>query len=59
MDEAKAHFWIVDDDPAIRIPMSHFLAEIGYQVRAPEDRSAALVEIGKEVRDTLKDYFAR
>lgn len=53
MDEAKVSLLIVDDDPAIRISMSQFLAEIGYQVRTAEDGSGGLVEIGKEVPDIL------
>jgi ActR/RegA family two-component response regulator len=36
MEEAKAYLLIVDDDTAIRIPMSRSLAEIGYQEQTAE-----------------------
>jgi len=37
MNETKANLLIVDDEPSIRMSLSHVLAEIGYRVRTAED----------------------
>jgi len=44
---------IVDDEPAIRMSLSHLLAEIGYSVRSAQDGFSALVEIWKEIPDII------
>ena len=53
MMEAKGKLLIVDDDPAIRIPISAYLTEVGYQVRMAEHGLAGLAEIEKEAPGIL------
>jgi DNA-binding NtrC family response regulator len=53
MNETKANLLIVDDEPSIRMSLSHVLAEIGYRVRTAEDGVTALVAINEEVPDIL------
>ena len=53
MPDEKVRLLIVDDEPAIRMSMSHVLAEIGYRVRSAEDGFSALRELKKEIPDIL------
>jgi len=53
MHETKANLLIVDDEPSIRMSLSHVLAEMGYRVRTAEDGVAALIAIDDEVPDIL------
>lgn len=53
MPGEKVRLLIVDDEPAIRMSMSHVLAEIGYRVRSAEDGFSALRELKKEIPDIL------
>ncbi len=53
MRHAEARFFIVDDEPSIRMSLSHVLAEMGYRVRTAEDGFSALAELREEVPDIL------
>ncbi len=47
----KEKILIVEDDPAMRLGMSHFLASSGYSVKAIEDGNKALSAIEQEIFD--------
>ena len=49
----KERLLIVDDEPSIRESLSSVLAEIGHPVRTAEDGFSALIEIRKEIPDTI------
>jgi DNA-binding NtrC family response regulator len=49
MRHAEARFFIVDDEPSIRMSLSHVLTEMGYRVRTAEDGFSALAELREEV----------
>jgi CheY-like chemotaxis protein len=51
--DCSATLLIVDDEPAIRMSLSHVLTEIGYSVRSAEDGFSALDEIRKELPDIV------
>lgn len=53
MPETKHKLLVVDDDPAIRIPISEYLTELGYQVRTAEHGLAGLAEIQKDAPGIL------
>ena len=53
MANSSARILIVDDEPSIRISLSHALAEIGYRVRSAEDGFTALQEIRQQMPDVL------
>jgi CheY-like chemotaxis protein len=53
MSHAEVRFFIVDDEPSIRMSLSHVLSEIGYRVRTAEDGFSALAELRKEIPDIL------
>ena len=53
MLETRARLLIADDEPSIRLAMSHVLTEIGYQVRSAQDGFSALAEMRREVPDIL------
>jgi DNA-binding NtrC family response regulator len=53
MHETKANLLIVDDEPSIRMSLSHVLGEMGYRVRTAEDGVAALIAINDDVPDVL------
>jgi CheY-like chemotaxis protein len=53
MPGTLATLLIVDDEPAIRMSISHVLTEVGYRVRSAEDGFAALREIRSEVPELL------
>jgi DNA-binding NtrC family response regulator len=53
MRHTEAGFFIVDDEPSIRMSLSHVLAEMGYRVRTAEDGFSALAELREEIPDIL------
>jgi len=53
MLETRAKLLIADDEPSIRLAMSHVLTEIGYQVRSAQDGFSALAEMRRETPDIL------
>ena len=53
MPLVKAKLLIVDDEPLIRLSMSHALAEIGFEVRCADDGIAALGAIRQAMPDIL------
>ena len=53
MLETRAKLLIADDEPTIRLAMSHVLTEIGYQVRSAQDGFSALAEMRRETPDIL------
>jgi len=53
MSLVKAKLLIVDDEPLIRLSMSHALAEIGFEVRCAGDGIAALGAIREAMPDIL------
>jgi CheY-like chemotaxis protein len=53
MPNASARILIVDDEPSIRLSLSHALAEIGYRTRSAEDGFTALHEIRQQMPDIL------
>jgi len=53
MSCTKERLLIVDDEPSIRMAMSHALAEIGYSVRTAADGFAALAEMQQGIPDVL------
>jgi CheY-like chemotaxis protein len=53
MPNSPATLLIVDDEPSIRLSLSHVLTEIGYSVRSAEDGISALREIRNEVPELL------
>jgi CheY-like chemotaxis protein len=53
MPDTSARLLIVDDEPLIRMSMSHVLTEIGYCVRSAIDGFAALLEIRQKAPDIL------
>jgi CheY-like chemotaxis protein len=53
MPNTSAKLLIVDDEPLIRMSMSHVLTEIGYCVRTASDGFSALIDIRQEVPDIL------
>ncbi len=53
MANAEARFLIVDDEPSIRMSLSHLFTEMGYQVRTAEDGFSALAELQRELPDIL------
>jgi CheY-like chemotaxis protein len=46
--ETESTLLVVDDDPAIRIPIYEYLTELGYRVRTAEHGLAGLMEIQRE-----------
>jgi CheY-like chemotaxis protein len=53
MPHAQAKLLIVDDDPSLRISLSHIFTELGYSVRSAEDGFSALFEIRQEIPDII------
>ena len=53
MLETRAKLLIADDEPSIRLAMSHVLTEIGYRVRTAQDGFSALAEMRREAPDIL------
>jgi CheY-like chemotaxis protein len=53
MQNMPATILIADDEPSIRMSLSHALTEIGYRVRSAEDGFAALREIRNEIPELL------
>ncbi len=53
MLHAYGKLLIVDDEPSIRISLSHVFAELGHVVRSAVDGFSALIEIRKELPDIL------
>jgi CheY-like chemotaxis protein len=53
MPNRETRLLIVDDEPSIRMSLSHVLTEIGYRVRTAEDGLQALAELRSEVPDIL------
>ena len=50
---ANGKLLIVDDEPSIRMSLSHVFAGLGHEVRTAIDGLSALVEIQKELPDIL------
>jgi CheY-like chemotaxis protein len=53
MPYAQAKLLIVDDDPSLRMSLSHIFTELGYSVRIAEDGFSALFEIRQEIPDII------
>lgn len=53
MPDAQAKLLIVDDDPSLRMSLSHIFTELGYSVRSAEDGFSALFEIRQEIPDII------
>jgi DNA-binding response OmpR family regulator len=53
MPETRDTLLVVDDDPAIRIPIYEYLTEIGYRVRTAEHGLAGLIEIQRDPPEIL------
>lgn len=53
MPDTNARLLIVDDEPLIRMSMSHVLTEIGFRVRSASEGFSALHEIRQEAPDIL------
>ena len=53
MPNSSARILVVDDEPSIRISLSHALTEIGYRTRSAEDGLTALQEIRRQLPDIL------
>src|ERR1700747_2682690 len=53
MPHAQAKLLIVDDDPSLRMSLSHIFTEWGYSVRSAEDGFSALFEIRQEIPDII------
>jgi CheY-like chemotaxis protein len=53
MPNAKINLLVVDDEPSIRMLMSHIFTELGHRVRTAEDGFSALLEIRQEIPDVI------
>ena len=53
MPNAKINLLVVDDEPSIRMLMSHIFSQLGHRVRTAEDGFSALLEIRQEVPDVI------
>jgi CheY-like chemotaxis protein len=53
MAKPKANVLIVDDEPIIRMTLSHILARLGYRVRTAGDGFAALAQMREQAPDVL------
>jgi CheY-like chemotaxis protein len=53
MHHAKGKRLVVDDEPSIRVSLSHIFAQLGHGVRSAVDGFSALIEIGTELSDIL------
>ena len=53
MPYAQAKLLTVDDDPSLRMSLSHIFTELGYSVRSAEDGFSALFEIRQEIPDII------
>lgn len=53
MPNAKINLLVVDDEPSIRMLMSHIFTQLGHRVRTAEDGFSALLEIRQEVPDVI------
>ena len=53
MPDTSTRVLIVDDEPLIRMSMSHVLVEVGYCARTAIDGCSALLEIRREAPDIL------
>ena len=53
MFHAKVRLLIVDDEPSIRMLMTHLFTELGYSVRSAEDGFSALRHIRSELPEII------
>ena len=53
MPHAVAKLLIVDDEPALRMSLSHIFMALGYSVRCAEDGFSALSELRQETPDII------
>jgi CheY-like chemotaxis protein len=53
MPNAKINLLVVDDEPSIRMLMSHIFTQLGHRVRTAEDGFSALLEIRQGVPDVI------
>lgn len=53
MPNAKVKLLIVDDEPSIRMSLSHIFTGLGHSVRSAEDGFSALTEIRQEIPDII------
>jgi CheY-like chemotaxis protein len=53
MPHTKKELLIVDDEPSIRESLSSALTEVGFSVRAADNGFSALIEIRREIPDTI------
>lgn len=53
MPPAQAKLLVVDDDPSLRMSLSHIFTGLEYSVRSVEDGFTALVEVRQQIPDII------